>query len=133
MLQRDWGIAGERVGGMIVSTFPGVRLPIASLAFWATRFFPASDASCAGRECCGEPLCRGRGAGVTAHQFGLGEDMALHAIDKSNGRDLWQGTLPARSFGNPMTYRTRSGKQFIVIAVGQGSNTALVAFSGAGL
>ncbi len=57
-----------------------------------------------------------------------GEDMALHAIDKSNGKDLWQGALPARSFGNPMTYRTRSGKQFVVIAVGQGPNAALVAF-----
>jgi quinoprotein glucose dehydrogenase len=58
-----------------------------------------------------------------------GEDMSLHAIDKTNGSDLWQGALPARSYGNPMTYRTRSGKQYVVIAVGQGANTALVAFS----
>ncbi len=58
-----------------------------------------------------------------------GEDMSLHAIDKSSGKDLWQGALPARSYGNPMTYRTRSGKQFVVIAVGQGANAALVAFS----
>jgi quinoprotein glucose dehydrogenase len=58
-----------------------------------------------------------------------GEDMALHAIDKSNGRDLWQGKLPERSYGDPMTYRTASGKQFVVIATGQGANAALVAFS----
>jgi quinoprotein glucose dehydrogenase len=58
-----------------------------------------------------------------------GEDMSLHAIDKTNGQDLWQGALPARSYGTPMTYRTRSGKQFVVIAVGQGANTALVAFA----
>jgi quinoprotein glucose dehydrogenase len=58
-----------------------------------------------------------------------GEDMSLHAIDKMNGKDLWQGPLPARSYGVPMTYRTRSGKQFVVIATGQGANAALVAFS----
>ena len=58
-----------------------------------------------------------------------GEDMSLHAIDKSNGKDLWQGALSARSNGTPMTYRTRSGKQFVVIATGQGANAALVAFS----
>ena len=58
-----------------------------------------------------------------------GEDMSLHAIDKTNGKDLWQGALPARSYGNPMTYRTRSGKQYVVIAAGQGAGAAIVAFS----
>jgi quinoprotein glucose dehydrogenase len=61
--------------------------------------------------------------------FVSGEDRSLHAIDKSNGKDLWQGALPGRSYGDPMTYRTRSGKQFVVIATGQGPNAALVAFS----
>ena len=32
--------------------------------------------------------------------------MTLHAIDKSTGKDLWQGALPARSYGEPMTYRS---------------------------
>jgi quinoprotein glucose dehydrogenase len=58
-----------------------------------------------------------------------GEDMSLHAIDKTTGKDLWQGALPARSYGVPMTYRARSGKQFVVIATGQGADAALVAFS----
>ena len=58
-----------------------------------------------------------------------GEDLFLHAIDKSNGKDLWQGALPARSYGVPMTYRTRGGKQYVVVATGQGGNAALVAFS----
>jgi quinoprotein glucose dehydrogenase len=58
-----------------------------------------------------------------------GEDTALHAIDKSNGKDLWQGALPARSYGVPMTYLTRSGQQFVVIAAGQGADAALIAFS----
>jgi quinoprotein glucose dehydrogenase len=57
-----------------------------------------------------------------------GEDMSLHAIDKSSGKDLWGGVLPARSYGTPMTYRTRSGKQYVVIAAGQGANAVLVAF-----
>ena len=29
-----------------------------------------------------------------------GEDMNLHAVDKSTGKDLWQGALPARSYGD---------------------------------
>ena len=55
--------------------------------------------------------------------------MSLHAIEKTNGKDLWQGALPGRSYGVPMTYRTRSGKQFVVIATGQGADAALIAFS----
>ena len=58
-----------------------------------------------------------------------GEDMNLHAVDKSTGKDLWQGALPARSYGTPMTYRTRAGRQMVVIAVGQGENAALAAFA----
>ncbi len=58
-----------------------------------------------------------------------GEDLSLHAIDKTNGKDLWQGVLPGRSYGVPMTYRTRAGHQFVVIASGQGAGAALVAFS----
>ena len=58
-----------------------------------------------------------------------GEDMSLHAIDKTDGKDLWKGALPARSYSTPMTYRTRSGRQMVVIAVGQGEGAALVAFA----
>ncbi len=60
------------------------------------------------------------------------EDTALHAIDKATGKDLWQGALPARSYGTPMTYRTREGNQFVLIAAGSGPNATLVAFSLAG-
>jgi glucose dehydrogenase len=42
---------------------------------------------------------------------------------------LWQGPLGARSYGTPMTYRTRSGHQFVVIAAGQGADAHLVAFA----
>ncbi|HTB13477.1 MAG TPA: pyrroloquinoline quinone-dependent dehydrogenase [Bryobacteraceae bacterium] len=58
-----------------------------------------------------------------------GEDMSLHAIDKTNGKDLWQGALGGRSYGTPITYRTRSGQQFVIIAVGQGADASIVAFS----
>ena len=58
-----------------------------------------------------------------------GGDMALHAIDKATGEDLWQGQLPARSHGTPMTYRSREGHQFVVIATGSGADASLVAFS----
>lgn len=42
---------------------------------------------------------------------------------------MWEGNLPERSHGTPMTYRTSSGRQFIVIASGSGDNAALVAFA----
>ena len=58
-----------------------------------------------------------------------GEDMSLHAIDKTDGKDLWQGALAARAYGTPLTYRTRAGRQFVVIAVGQGENAELAAFA----
>jgi quinoprotein glucose dehydrogenase len=58
-----------------------------------------------------------------------GEDTSLHAIDKTNGKDLWQGPLGERSYGTPMTYRTRSGHQYVVIAAGQGEKASIVAFT----
>lgn len=57
------------------------------------------------------------------------EDTYLHAIDKATGKDLWQGALPDRAFGTPMTYRTREGHQFVVIATGRGADAEIVAFS----
>ena len=56
----------------------------------------------------------------------------LYAFDKASGAELWRGATPFPTKGNPMTYRTRSGRQFVVIATGGGSNAALVAFARAG-
>jgi quinoprotein glucose dehydrogenase len=61
--------------------------------------------------------------------FASGEDRALHAFDKATGKDLWQGPLPERAYGTPMTYATRSGRQFVVIAAGSGANAVLTAFA----
>ena len=58
-----------------------------------------------------------------------GGDAALHAVDVATGRDLWSHALPQRSTGTPMTYRSRAGRQFVVIATGSGENATLVAFA----
>jgi quinoprotein glucose dehydrogenase len=57
-----------------------------------------------------------------------GGDVAFHAIDKTNGRDLW--TAPLReTTGTPMTYQTRSGRQFVAVTTGRGGDATLVAFA----
>ena len=53
----------------------------------------------------------------------------LHAFDKATGVEVWRGATPFRTYANPMTYRARSGRQFIVISTGAGSDAALVAFA----
>ncbi len=53
----------------------------------------------------------------------------LYAFDKATGAEVWRGATPYKTFGNPMTYRARSGRQFVVIATGRGADAALVAFA----
>ena len=53
----------------------------------------------------------------------------LYAFDKATGAEVWRGATPYRTNANPMTYRARSGRQFVVIATGRGSDAALVAFA----
>jgi len=50
--------------------------------------------------------------------IGAAMDNFLRAFDIETGRELWKGRLPAGGQATPMTYRTRSGKQFVVIAAG---------------
>jgi membrane-bound PQQ-dependent dehydrogenase (glucose/quinate/shikimate family) len=45
-------------------------------------------------------------------------DPFLRAFDVDSGRELWKGSLPASGHATPMTYRTASGRQFVVIAAG---------------
>ena len=45
-------------------------------------------------------------------------DSALRAFDVETGRVLWTGELPAGAQATPMTYRTASGRQLVVIAAG---------------
>ena len=55
--------------------------------------------------------------------IGAARDTTLRAFDIDTGRVLWSGKLPASAQATPMTYRARSGKQFVVIAAG--GHTAL--------
>jgi quinoprotein glucose dehydrogenase len=81
-------------------------------------------------------LIHGVSAGPLATRGGLvfvsGGGPALYAIDKANGQTLWGGDLAgARGFANPMTYQTRSGRQFVVIATSKpsGADAQLMAFA----
>lgn len=47
-----------------------------------------------------------------------GFDEHLHAFDAETGRRLWSGRLPAGGNASPMSYVTRSGRQFVVVAAG---------------
>ena len=58
-----------------------------------------------------------------------GGDPHLYAFDKATGAELWRGATPFPTNANPMAYRTESGRQFVVIATGRGSEAALVAFA----
>lgn len=78
----------------------------------------------------GSPNSRG-GAMVT--KSGLvfigGGDGYLYVFDPKSGKELWRGKVPYENAAVPMTYRTRSGRQFVVVATGTGANNALVAFA----
>jgi quinoprotein glucose dehydrogenase len=58
-----------------------------------------------------------------------GGDTALHAVDTANGADLWSFPLGRRTTATPMTYRARSGRQFVAIANGTGRDATLTVFA----
>ena len=61
--------------------------------------------------------------------IGTSDDSAMHALDAASGQELWHLTLPRQPSATPMTYRTRSGRQFIVTATGSGTTAGLVALA----
>jgi quinoprotein glucose dehydrogenase len=67
--------------------------------------------------------------------IGATNDSRFRAFDKNSGKELWTVKLPASAHANPMTFRSRGGKQFIVVAAGGGNkyndrySDALVAFA----
>jgi quinoprotein glucose dehydrogenase len=81
----------------------------------------------------GSPNSRG-GAMVTASGlvFIAGGDRYLYAFNARTGKEVWRGEIPYANGATPMTYRTRTGRQFIVVATGTGADNALVAFALAG-
>jgi len=58
-----------------------------------------------------------------------GGDGYIYAFETKTGKEVWREKVPYNTSANPMTYRTASGKQFIVMATGTGADNALVAFS----
>jgi glucose dehydrogenase len=70
--------------------------------------------------------------GVLVTKAGLifvgGGDCAFHAVDARTGRELWHATTRETS-ATPMTYRTASGRQFVVIATGRRTDATLAAFA----
>jgi quinoprotein glucose dehydrogenase len=58
-----------------------------------------------------------------------GGDGYLYAFETATGREVWRERIPYPAAANPMTYRTRQGRQFVVVATGTGDRNALVAFA----
>jgi quinoprotein glucose dehydrogenase len=61
-------------------------------------------------------------------------DRTFRAFDTRTGRELWHATLPASGKAMPMTFRTQSGRQLVVISAGGdgggpfGAGDAIVAY-----
>ncbi len=49
---------------------------------------------------------------------GIPGESKFRAYDKANGAVLWETTLPAGTTNGPVSYKTASGRQFIVVAIG---------------
>jgi quinoprotein glucose dehydrogenase len=62
-----------------------------------------------GRPNVGGPIITGSGLVF----IGATDDKRLRAFDIKTGRELWTFTLPASLYGTPMTYRGKSGKQYV--------------------
>ena len=56
-------------------------------------------------------------------------DRYLYAFDKSTGREMSRVATPFPVSATPMTYKTKSGRQFVVVATGAGPDAALVGFA----
>jgi quinoprotein glucose dehydrogenase len=61
-------------------------------------------------------------------------DQRIHAFDIETGKELWSARLPAGGKATPMTFRGRSGRQFLVISAGGdgerfGTSDRVVAFA----
>jgi len=78
----------------------------------------------------GSPNNRG-GAMVAASGlvFIGGGDGYFYAFETRTGKEIWRTKVPYMYTADPMTYRTQSGRQFIVMATGTGADNALLAFA----
>jgi quinoprotein glucose dehydrogenase len=56
-------------------------------------------------------------------------DRNLYAFDKTTGKIVWEGDLGRSADATPMTYQTRKGRQFVVVGLGAGPDTGMVALA----
>ncbi|MYI74142.1 MAG: PQQ-binding-like beta-propeller repeat protein, partial [Acidobacteria bacterium] len=77
----------------------------------------------------GTPGNNGPMATATGLVFIGGGDPYLYAFDAATGREISRAPTEFRTSGNPMTYVSGSGRQFVVIATGAGPDASLVAFA----
>jgi glucose dehydrogenase len=61
--------------------------------------------------------------------FVTGGGATLYAIDSENGTTRWSADLGQNAYSVPMTYKTKAGKQFVVVATGAATGAKLVAFA----
>jgi quinoprotein glucose dehydrogenase len=58
-----------------------------------------------------------------------GGDGYFYAFETRTGKEVWREKIPYNNTANPMTYRTKSGKQFIIMATGTSDRNALLAYA----
>ena len=61
--------------------------------------------------------------------FLTGGGRVLYAIDSKTGAYIWEHDLGQVAYSNPMTFRSKAGTQYILIATGAGTTSKLVAFA----
>lgn len=61
--------------------------------------------------------------------FVSGGDASFHALDAATGAELWTHAFGRRSLATPMSYAAKDGRQYVVVATGNGANASLVAFA----
>lgn len=61
--------------------------------------------------------------------FVTGGGSILYAIDSQDGHPLWSANLGQTAYSVPMTYRTKAGRQIVVVATGGASGAKLMAFA----
>lgn len=49
-------------------------------------------------------------------------DSSLRAFDVGTGQELWRAKLPTGARATPITFQTRSGKQYVLVAAGGHDN-----------
>ncbi len=61
--------------------------------------------------------------------FLTGGGSTLYALDTRDGGVLWEIDLGTTGYAVPMTYQTRTNRQYVVIATGEGEDASLRAFA----